>query len=84
MVRRPKRANDSFAHAIHALEQTGFYPDILEMIFVKYCGRNTKIPTRTSLYELLHFLRQYPTMSEFTHTAKRTTSRGEKPHISPD
>ncbi len=44
------------------MDLTGFDLESLEIIFDKYCGQGTPIKTRKYLYDVLFFLKTYPTL----------------------
>jgi hypothetical protein len=48
---------------------SGFDIETLERIFQKYCGRNTVVKTRKYLFDIMFFLKTYPSVR---HDASRT------------
>jgi len=53
----------SFAHCCaDPLSAVGVPPEVLEGIFIKYCGKGTPIPRRQKLMRFFWVCKQYPTV----------------------
>lgn len=59
-MRQPKYAVGDFSFLGNAIAETGLRTDVLEVIFLKYCGPRTPIPNRKALADVMHYLRHYP------------------------